>query len=492
MLVLHWIWSGIGTNEVPPNVVYYTLRALMFISSFILEDWATHELVQSPRHRRLAVTLVASSYVTWTYQTHTFSNSIETLLVAWSLVMIQRLLDNKVRPTLAMSEKVRAENEQQRSSLLSSAILGCLITFGIFNRVTFPAYLLIPSLFLLPHFFRRFDHSYPSGTQDHANYYRPLSLAVFSIAIVLTTNLAIVIDTDFYHPGRPLLNTLLTNPTFTPLNSFLYNTQTSNLATHGLHPHYQHLVGSLPLLLGPALCLCLFAPIRNAARLPALSAVSGTLFLSCIPHQEPRFLLPAVPLLLSSIRLPRSKSLMKYWLSAWVAFNTLFGVLIGIYHQGGVVPAQLWLGQQSKLNTSIGEVLWWRTYSPPIWLLNHTPIETTDLMGIPFASLQLRLETALGPGCNTNKSVGLVAPFSSMEIDPWIAKSAKDRVFTFEEIWRYHQHLNLDDLDIGKDGVWGTLRRVVGRRGLVVWKVRRLCGDRSTGGGVRGILHGDW
>ena len=79
-----------------------------------------------------------------------------------------------------------------------------------------------------------------------------------------------------------------------------------------------------------------------------------------------------------------------------------------------------------------------------------------------------------------------------MEIDPWIAKSAEDQVFTFEEIWRYHQHLNLDDLDIGKEGVWGTLGRVIGRRGLVVWKIRRLCEDRSREGEVRGILHGDW
>ena len=99
MVVLHWIWSEIGENEVPPQVVYYTLRALMFILSFVLEDWAIHELVQSPRQRRLAVTLVASSYVTWTYQTHTFSNSIETLVVGWSLVMVQRILDNPVRLT---------------------------------------------------------------------------------------------------------------------------------------------------------------------------------------------------------------------------------------------------------------------------------------------------------------------------------------------------------------------------------------------------------
>ena len=94
-------------SEVPPKLVYYTLRTLMFTLSFILGDWATHELVQSPQHRKLAVTLVASSYVTWTYQTHTFSNSIETLLVAWSLVMLQRILDNKVGSTPMPSKKAR-------------------------------------------------------------------------------------------------------------------------------------------------------------------------------------------------------------------------------------------------------------------------------------------------------------------------------------------------------------------------------------------------
>lgn len=64
----------------------------MFALSFVLEDWAIHELVQSPRHRRVAVLLVASSYVTWTYQTHTFSNAIETIVVAWSLVLIERTI----------------------------------------------------------------------------------------------------------------------------------------------------------------------------------------------------------------------------------------------------------------------------------------------------------------------------------------------------------------------------------------------------------------
>lgn len=140
MLLLRWLWIGHGNDgEIPPIVVFYTLRVLMFVLSFVLEDWAIHELVQSQRHRRVAVLLVASSYVTWTFQTHTFSNSIETLAVAWSLVLIERIL----------------ETRQTSSSVLASAILGIVAVFGVFNRITFPAFLLIPGLRLIPHFINR-------------------------------------------------------------------------------------------------------------------------------------------------------------------------------------------------------------------------------------------------------------------------------------------------------------------------------------------------
>lgn len=97
MLLLRWLWIGNGNDgEIPPIAVFWTLRVLMFVLSFVLEDWAIHELIQSPRHRRVAILLVASSYVTWTFQTHTFSNSIETLIVAWSLILIERILDTSV------------------------------------------------------------------------------------------------------------------------------------------------------------------------------------------------------------------------------------------------------------------------------------------------------------------------------------------------------------------------------------------------------------
>ncbi|KAI4208208.1 MAG: hypothetical protein LQ348_000271 [Seirophora lacunosa] len=442
MLVLQWVWTETGKEAVAPHLVYYALRLLMFTLSFVLEDWAIHDLVQSPRERRLALLLVASSYVTWTYQTHTFSNSVETLVVLWSVVMVQRILDNKTR-----------------SSLLSSAVLGSLVTFGIFNRITFPPFLLPSGVFLLPHFSRK-----------------PISLLTLCSAVLFTSLLAVVIDTAFYNASADsLFHLLRTRPVITPLNSLLYNTSASNLSLHGLHPPYHHFIASLPLLLGPALLLLWY--IRKIT-LPILSALSATILLSLIPHQEPRFLLPAVPLILSSVRLPQSRVLRRYWLATWILFNLGFGILMGVYHQGGVMRAQSWLGQQNQHDLEVTEVFWWRTYSPSVWLLGGKELVTTDLMGMEADLMMDRVLEALGR-CDerTTKSVGLVAPLSSIELDDWMGHGHSWEHISFEQVWKTTRHLNLDDMDFEADGIRGTLNRVVGRRGLVIWKISMPCKD---------------
>lgn len=159
MLLLQWLWMGNGQDgEVPPIAVFWTLRALMFALSFVLEDWAIHELVQSPRHRRVAVLLVASSYVTWTYQTHTFSNAIETIIVAWSLVLIERTIAEPVNKVWSVFSRPDAttDAEQHQTPLLAPSALGFLVVFGFFNRITFPAFLLIPGLRLIPYYWKTY------------------------------------------------------------------------------------------------------------------------------------------------------------------------------------------------------------------------------------------------------------------------------------------------------------------------------------------------
>lgn len=446
MLLLRWLWVGNGKDgEMPPVAVFWTLRVLMFLISFVLEDWALHELIQSPRHRKVAVLLVASSYVTWTYQTHTFSNSVETLVVAWSLVLIQRLADPR-----------------QRSCVLSATVLGVVCVFGVFNRITFPAFIVIPGLRLIPVFWKR-----------------PASLIVLVMAGLATAVLAIALDTSFYLPDPVTWADLYNKPIITPLNNFRYNSATENLALHGLHPYYQHLVANLPLLLGPATALLIFRP-KLSIRL--YSALSGLIALSTFQHQEARFLLPTVPLFLSSFHLPKNQTVFRVWTAVWIIFNLFMGVLMGTYHQGGVVPGQVFLSQQPDATHAI----WWKTYTPPIWLLNgkNEVLETMDVMGMKGELLLEELSKVAT--CDTpadrrsqeylkeKNGTYLLAPASATWLDPYLPNKGLEGL-RFREVWRYRQHLNLDDLDFGDDGVWNTLARVGGRRGLVAWRVTKSC-----------------
>ncbi|KAL1608409.1 alpha 1,2 mannosyltransferase [Paraconiothyrium brasiliense] len=448
MYILRWLWEGFGYGEVSPSVVYWTLRVLMLSLSVVLEDWAIQELVQSRRARRVALLLIASSYVTWTFQSHTFSNSLETLVVSWSLVLIQRIVDDK-----------------KRSGILASSLLGFFVVAGTFNRITFPAFLVVPSLSLLPHFWRK-----------------PFSLASIILFATMTAFLAISVDTAFYTPGDFTFTKVLHNPVITPLNNFLYNSDYANLAQHGLHPRYQHFLINLPQLLGPATAL-LFLINRAQITMTLVSALSGIALLSIFPHQEARFLLPAIPLILASVSLPRVQR--KFWISAWVVFNVVLGVLMGIYHQGGIVPAQMYI---AKTNETVSHAFWWKTYSPPIWLLNgkNEELKTIDLMGMPGDEMLEHVGTAL-PTCRTRRppklvdraAVYLVAPRSTDFLHAYY-DLRQQQSFFLEEVWSYRRHLNLDDMDIAKDGFWKTMARVVGDRGLVVWRVTRNCWSKQS------------
>ncbi|KAF1947048.1 hypothetical protein EJ02DRAFT_489502 [Clathrospora elynae] len=428
MYILHWLCEGFG-YDVSPSVVYWALRVLMLALSVVMEDWAIHELVASPRARRLAVMLVASSYVTWTFQTHTFSNSLETLL--------------------------------KRSSISASSILGFIVVVGIFNRITFPAFLLLPATTLLPHFRRK-----------------PFSLVFLTLCALLTAFIAICVDTAFYTSREFALSHVFNSAVITPLNNFRYNSVSENLAQHGIHPRYQHALVNLPQLLGPAAPLLFF--VRRAQLTPFLvAALSGIALLSIFPHQEARFLIPAVPLILSSIRLP-SPRYRNAWIATWVIFNVALGILMGVYHQGGIVPVQMHI---ARTNETVTHAFWWKTYSPPTWLLNgkNEELKTVDLMGCPGEQmLEQVLETL--PPCRTRKppqingrgAVYVVAPRSAYFLKPH-QDPDKQHELSLEEVWTYRRHLNLDDMDFADDGFWNTISRVVGDRGLVVYRATRNC-----------------
>ena len=299
------------------------------------------------------------------------------------------------------------------------------------------------------------------------------------LAGLCTTSLAIALDTAFYAPHSISWSYLIQHPVLTPLNNLRYNLQTSNLALHGLHPRYQHLLINLPQLIGPAALLLFSQPVRSSR---LYSAIAGVFVLSILQHQEARFLLPTVPLILSSVQLPKRKHLLRIWVGAWIIFNLIFGLLMGIYHQGGIVPAQVFLSKQPDATQAI----WWKTYVPPIWLLNgkNEVLRTSDLMGVPGERMMEQLKGLAT--CDTpadrrsmeylkeKNGTYLVAPLSATWLDPYLPNKGLEGL-RFREVWRHEQHLNLDDLDFGDDGVWNTLARAVGRRGLAIWRVTRSC-----------------
>jgi len=353
--------------------------------------------------------------------------------------------------------------------------------------------------------------------------------------------MAIATDTAFYTgPAsttsfQALFKHLHTTPIITPINNVLYNTKASNLKAHGLHPHYQHLLINLPQLLGPALFLLFPFPLRvsdfNIDRMlhnPRLTAaITGAVILSAIPHQEPRFLLPCIPLILTCVTIPESRVWRKRFWIAWALFNGAMSILMGVYHQGGIVPIQLAMPdtiRSSMYNTqSISktvEVHWWKTYPPSLYMLgpptsnsitNDTiSILTTPLLGANKTTLFNSL-TANLPTCDTKNSllsrlsnaivssqgppqVFLVAPLSAWRFDPGqiippmsnftlflpapsTIDIASQTPLRLTHLKTYSKHINLDDMDFGDDGVVPTLSRVVGRRGLGVWRVERECVD---------------
>tara|TARA_R110002003_G_scaffold159_1_gene13730 strand:- start:9760 stop:10896 length:1137 start_codon:yes stop_codon:yes gene_type:complete len=307
---------------------------------------------------------------------------------------------------------------------------------------------------------------------------RPFSFVFLTSFAVFTAFLAICVDTAFYTSGEFHFARAFTHPVVTPLNNFLYNSKSANLAQHGIHPWYQHTLVNLPQLLGPAFPL-LFLLRRTHASPMLTSALSGIALLSIFPHQEARFLIPAVPLILSSIQFPAPR-FKKTWIATWVIFNVAMGVLMGVYHQGGIVPVQMHI---AKTDETVTHALWWKTYSPPTWLLNgkNENLTTVDLMGISGEQMLARVKETL-PHCRTRKppkiegpgATYLVAPRSAHFLQPYTDISRREEI-SLDEVWSYRRHLNLDDMDFADDGIWNTISRVVGDRGLVIWRVTRNC-----------------
>ncbi|KAI9496535.1 Alg9-like mannosyltransferase family-domain-containing protein [Zychaea mexicana] len=138
----------------------------------------------------------------------------------------------------------------------------------------------------------------------------------------------------------------------TPLNNILYNAKVENLKDHGLHPRYLHLLVNFPLLYGPLSTSALVSLLWRPRTSPLLYYVLVSVIilamtgLSIMPHQEARFLTPMMVPLVLVYTWNRVKINRVFWF-LWLASNVATTFIFGVLHQGGLVPAMIFLQQQS-------------------------------------------------------------------------------------------------------------------------------------------------
>ncbi|KAG2224178.1 hypothetical protein INT45_001296 [Circinella minor] len=371
------------------DTTYYSCNS----SSPIL-DYAVYRMCrQIGKDPVLPILLVSTSQVMLVYYMRPFSNTIESILLSLSLFVYTTML--------------------QKITSIRSFALGCLLSLGVFTRITFILYGFPVGIgYLL--------NAYKKSRRHLIGTILPFLLGGSIVAIA-----CVFVDSLFYKSlqvtfaGRAvgsfidLLNMfsdpkkwaqirISGNVVLTPLNNILYNAKVENLKEHGLHPRYLHFLVNFPLLYGPlstgTLVSLLWRPRLNASLYYVLVSVvaMAMIGLSIMPHQEARFLTPMLVPLVMIYTWNRAK-FNRMFMFLWIAFNAITTVIFAGLHQGGLVPAMIFLQQQSLgiegchvldsslLGCNFGEVensstsnydvttylLFYKTYMPPRHFLGY-------------------------------------------------------------------------------------------------------------------------
>ncbi|KAM5546079.1 hypothetical protein V8D89_000205 [Ganoderma adspersum] len=466
-----WVTTGIPFSILrflfrggPPSPrAIFAAERLSFLSSSFLLDYAVYSLSYKSS-RMFALVLLGSSYVIHTYQVRPFSNSIESVLLALSVLLLRKLL---------VAESLRSLSKAGPKYL---AMLACVTVCGLFTRITFAAFFLPLALEVLKWSLRQSKFSISSWAR--------LVAPSLLVAVITAIGFVYADTAHFAHSQRNAKSQLdlLLAVEVTPLNFLRYNLLPSNLAQHGLHPRWLHIIVNLPMIATPGLLFyVIWAELdhtypRTAEKSKEEDKVklgvveimqkvlnwvrwSGTTLLSIQPHQEPRFLIPLVApmvaLVVGNGRILRAGKL--FW-ATWIVSNVVLAVLFGVLHQGGVVPSlfrvhDIVYNPTAGLTTHDYRVVHWRTYMPPRHLLavpqsDHASkaVEVFDFSG---AAGDRVIQSLLQPPPTSRPLMALlVAPFHSigdLGTPAQACLTERDRVFP---------HLDLDHLGEAMEIGW--------------------------------------
>ena len=412
-------------------------RLVACISSLLI-DFSVVQLCDLFSLQSSAVLIIlASSYTMFTYLSRPFSNSLETAIFSLLLVLVVKVVKNIqcIEAQKKLEEMEELENDRYERITLEEFrkrektkpmgdteskykdgndgnvfLIGVVAAVGVFIRPTFAVFSFGPIIWLL-------GVAVVSGD-------RPISYLFLMIGGAVIPSAVFILTDTVYYSDMTVLDILaefrqcVVTPgdvaecwegffslfTVTPWNFLKYNTDPANVSLHGRHPHYTHLLVNVPLLLGPLVVYILRAlyrvclgdsPPNTTTLLCFLTA--PILLLSLVPHQEPRFLLPVLPLGIllcaPSINRTKHKGLL---ITLWGAFNLACLVFYGFLHQGGVIPLVSYIQKNlhggNSLFTNKDTFFFYHTYMPPRSLLlsNSSLEQIIDLQG---SSVQILAES---------------------------------------------------------------------------------------------------
>lgn len=391
--------------------------------------------------------------------------------------------DSYVPESCSKQQKIPSANisksTNQTSLNMYIGLLAVTVTAGIFNRPTFISFCTLPLIWWTDKYLVRSMCIIKRVT-------------LFTFTGIALSAIFVAIDSAYFSGIEVLslftLDGLLKvcqSYVVTPFNFFMYNSVTSNLKSHGHHPCYVHLFFNMPLLFGPML-IYLGKPMMSkiiTARKVLLSSVCKekklsaeghvsmeerlktnlkeviilfvffpVVVLSFFPHQEARFLIPLLPLVVISVVL-FSKRIGKLFWTIFVIFNVLFSVLFGVLHQGGVVPCLLKLQDfvENDQNNSSFTLIFSHTYMPPKHLLltRSQKVEILDLKGADLQTVFSEIDKCkhsfsnLTEGTQTSKRKKVLVVMPGTFVSEF--RKQYDKFFSFKSEEKFFPHLSFED-----------------------------------------------
>ncbi|KAH7470961.1 hypothetical protein KRP22_003166 [Phytophthora ramorum] len=478
------IFEVVGV-ELTGWLMLVTPRLLLCLLSFIIDvvlytvvgKLSRDQKVEIKKEKQEKVLLLfASSWPTLVFLCRPFSNTFETLVLALCFAVL--FLVSPYRHVLG------------KVVHLQTFLLGSLLAVGFFTRFTFPVFFFPLGVELV----RRQDallvyaarkklgSSAPSGLRRLA---RVVVVAVQGlVAFLMWTLVFVVVDTLYFHPevfagdlNSSVVEKIAQNAVFAPLNNLMYNVQYDNLELHGVHPRFTHLTVNMPMLFGPVFLVFLVRFLRYPDRsfFGSACVFFPLVCLSLAPHQEPRFMLPAlVPLhlftaLSGRAGVVRFLTTHKLGVLLWIVFNLALTLFFGMLHQGGVVPMLLslsaiatnpventatsWLTPMCRFDevdsTTLGLIgaaplIFAKTYMPPRFLLtgmtSSPAFQLIDLAGTNGDDLPQFLTE------NTVTTALLVLP-ASVELTDIIPEHSQ---FVSSKVGGCFPHISTEDLALDK------------------------------------------